>query len=222
MIVFALLCVMAYLFGSVSAAILLCKWYGLPDPRTQGSGNPGATNVLRIGKRYQAISVLILDALKGYFPVMIGHALGLDLLSLSWVAFSALLGHIYPLFFHFKGGKGVATLLGGLWGLAWYLGATWTIVWLVIAGIFRYSSLAALVATASIFTYTHLYGLPQGTWAPLSCMAMLVLFRHHSNVKKLIHGQESRIASGKSSSFKGQRARTEKPKSSDSPARKRK
>ena len=136
-----------YLFGSISTAIIVCKLMGLPDPRTQGSRNPGATNVARLGGKKAAALTLAGDMLKGLLPVTIAHALGSDATILAGTALAAFLGHLYPVFFGFQGGKGVATALGVIYGLYWPVGLLTSAVWLIMAVLFRYSSLAALVAT---------------------------------------------------------------------------
>ena len=141
------LVVAAYLMGSLSSAIIVCRLMGFPDPRTQGSGNPGATNVLRYGGKRAAVIVLLGDALKGLIPVAIAQTLAISDTGLAAVAIAAFLGHLYPVFFGFEGGKGVATAFGVLLGLSWIIGLAVLATWLLMAFVFRYSSLAALVAT---------------------------------------------------------------------------
>ena len=130
-------CLLAYLMGALSSAIIVCKSAGLPDPRTQGSGNPGASNVLRIGGKGLASIVFLVDMFKGWLPVIIASYLGLPLFMLAWIAFFAFLGHLFPIFFNFRGGKGVATALGGLLALAWPLGLFALLVWLSVLLLFR-------------------------------------------------------------------------------------
>ncbi|GAK84662.1 acyl-phosphate:glycerol-3-phosphate O-acyltransferase PlsY [Vibrio ponticus] len=157
----------AYLLGSISSAVLICRVLRLPDPRNVGSNNPGATNVLRIGGRKAAVSVLLCDMLKGTIPVWSGYYLGIDPLMLGLAAIAACLGHMYPLFFHFKGGKGVATALGAIAPIGLDLTAMVIATWIVVAFIFRYSSFAALVTVLLAPMYTWMIK-PQYT-LPLPC-----------------------------------------------------
>src|SRR3990167_7024040 len=140
--------IIAYLFGSISSAIIVCKIMGLPDPRTEGSRNPGATNVLRIGGKKAAAITLIGDMLKGFLPVFIAAIIGLDSIGLALVAFAAFSGHLFPIFFRFEGGKGVATALGCLIALSWPAALCWFATWIIVAYWFRYSSLSSLAASA--------------------------------------------------------------------------
>ncbi|MBT6771060.1 MAG: glycerol-3-phosphate 1-O-acyltransferase PlsY, partial [Thiotrichales bacterium] len=137
----------SYFLGSVSSAIIICRILGLPDPRTEGSKNPGATNVLRIGGKKVAAFVLIFDGLKGAMPVLLAHYFGLSLFELTIILLSAFLGHVFPIYYGFKGGKGVATYLGGLIGLNFFVGLTFSIIWLIVAKVIKVSSIAALTAT---------------------------------------------------------------------------
>lgn len=189
----------AYLIGSLSFAVIVSKFYGMADPRTYGSGNPGATNVLRSGKKKAAALTLLGDALKGLVAVWLALALQ-DTLDLSngtiaAVAVAALVGHMWPVFFGFKGGKGVATALGVLLGLSWPVALVCAAVWLVMAFGFKVSSLAALVATVVSPIAAWLFGLP-GSWIlAIVIIAALVLFRHRSNIKNLLEGKEGKIGS---------------------------
>ncbi len=188
--------ILSYLCGSISSAILVCKAAGLPDPRTQGSGNPGATNVLRVGGKGLAAIVLLLDALKGLIPVVLAKLFISNELALGFVAFAAVLGHMYPVFFKFQGGKGVATYIGVLFGVHWTLGLVFLVTWLVVAAIFRYSSLAALVATvAAPFSAFWLVG--SYYFAPLLLAAALVLYRHQGNIARLMNRTEPKIGKKK-------------------------
>jgi acyl phosphate:glycerol-3-phosphate acyltransferase len=189
------LVVAAYLLGSVSSAIITCKLMGLPNPREQGSGNPGTTNVLRIGGKKAAFFTLIGDMLKGLVPVVMANALSVNDFVLGAVALAAVLGHLYPLFFRFQGGKGVATTWGGLLGIHWGLGFVWVLTWLLAAAWFRISSLAALIATTITPLYT--YWLLNSPWLILlnSIIAGLIIWRHRTNIRNLINGTESRIGS---------------------------
>lgn len=183
----------AYLLGSISSAILVCKLMGLPDPRTTGSNNPGATNVLRIGGKKAAAFVLLGDAAKGFLPVLVARLLGCDELHQVLVLFSAFIGHLFPLFFQFQGGKGVATTLGGLIAFSCSLAAAWTVTWLVIAALFRYSSLSALIATCLLPFYAWALSQPASVSAMLGVLSLILLYRHKSNIKKLWLGQEKKL-----------------------------
>lgn len=193
MLVDSVLVLIAYLLGSLSSAIILCKLTGLPDPRTQGSGNPGATNVLRFGGKKLAALTLLGDMLKGLVPVLAARWLGADDLALALVALAAFLGHLYPVFFGFKGGKGVATALGVLLGLAWPVALAAAGTWLVMALVFRISSLSAL--TASLLAPAYMWWLTPSRefFAAASLMSTLLIWRHRSNIRNLLQGAESRI-----------------------------
>ncbi len=182
----------AYLLGSLSSAILLCKLAGLPDPRSQGSGNPGATNVLRFGGKKLAATVLLLDVLKGTFPVLLAMLLGVTIDWLAAIALAAFLGHLYPVFFEFKGGKGVATALGGLLALSPLLALTILATWLVVFLVSRISSLSAIVAAtlAPLYSFWFLDTTP-ARWI-LLVMALLLLYRHKSNIQRLLSGEETK------------------------------
>jgi glycerol-3-phosphate acyltransferase PlsY len=183
----------AYLVGSISSAIIICKLMGLPDPREHGSHNPGATNVLRLGGKKAAALTLLGDLLKGLVPVLIAKWLAVDALIIGLVALFAVLGHLFPILFRFEGGKGVATMLGGLLGLCWQAGLCWMGIWLVVAYLFRYSSLAALVATGVapffVWTFTH----NTAYVVTVSIIALMLILRHHSNIAKLLAGTENKI-----------------------------
>jgi glycerol-3-phosphate acyltransferase PlsY len=184
-----------YLMGSLSSAIILCRLLGLPDPRSQGSGNPGATNVLRVGGKKAAAATLAGDMLKGLIPVLIARALQADVAVQSGVAVAAFLGHLYPLFFGFKGGKGVATALGVLLGLHWPVGLLTIATWLVMAAVFRISSLAALIAI--LLTPLYIWWLiPEpALLAAMLFMGTLLFWRHRSNIQNLLQGTEGHIGS---------------------------
>lgn len=187
----------AYLLGSLSCAIITCKIMRLPDPRQQGSGNPGATNVLRFGGKKAAIITLLGDTLKGILPVLIAKWYGFDILELSLIALAAFIGHLYPIFFGFQGGKGVATAFGCLIALAWPLGLALAATWLLMAVLFRYSSLAALVASCLAPFYAWHFTNPTYT-VVVAIISMLLIYRHRNNIKNLIQGTESRIGKKKS------------------------
>lgn len=189
------LALVAYLFGSISTAIVTCKLMGLPDPRTVGSGNPGATNVLRVGGKKAALITLVGDSVKAVIPVLIGKAFGLDDGSLGVLAVAAFLGHLFPVFFRFQGGKGVATAAGAILALDWRLGLGLLGVWLAMAFTFRYSSLAALTASLAsplLAWYIH----PAFVW-PCLAMSIALVWRHKSNIQKLLAGQEDKIGAKK-------------------------
>ncbi|HFC8490471.1 TPA: glycerol-3-phosphate 1-O-acyltransferase PlsY [Neisseria subflava] len=187
----------AYLIGSLSFAVIVSKYYGMDDPRTYGSGNPGATNVLRSGKKKAAALTLLGDAVKGLVAVILArclqNALELSDATIALVAIAALVGHMWPIFFNFKGGKGVATALGVLLALSPATALLCALIWLVMAFGFKVSSLAALVATvcAPIFAF---FMMPHASWAWTTVfIAALVLYRHKSNIQNLLQGKESKI-----------------------------
>ena len=193
----ALATLAAYLIGSLSFAVIVSRAMGLSDPRTYGSRNPGATNVLRSGNKAAAIVTLLLDALKGYLPVMLvkefGGAYGLDEGSLALVGLAAFLGHLWPVFFHFKGGKGVATAAGVLLGLNPWLGLATLATWLIIAAFTRYSSLASLVA-AVFAPFYQILGWGGGPVAiAVTVTGALLVYRHQANIAKLLKGTESKL-----------------------------
>lgn len=183
----------SYLFGSLSSAIIVCRLMSLPDPRTQGSRNPGATNVLRIGGKKAAIITLLGDTLKGVIPVLAAKWYGLDEIGLALVTFAAFIGHLFPIFFRFEGGKGVATAIGCLLALSWPTGLCWLATWLVMAGIFRYSSLASLTAAALAPLYTWFFTNSMIYTSTIALMSIILIARHHGNIRKLCRGEESKI-----------------------------
>ena len=189
----------AYLVGSLSFAVIVSRAMGLSDPRSYGSGNPGATNVLRSGNKAAAILTLLLDALKGYVPVALvvhyGSRWGLADGSVALVALAAFLGHLWPVFFRFQGGKGVATAAGALLGIDPLLGGATLLTWLIIAAFFRYSSLASLVAAAFAPFWQLLTEGPGPIALAVAVMSLLLVWRHSGNIKKLLAGTESRIGS---------------------------
>ena len=187
----------AYLIGSLSFAVIVSKYYGMDDPRTYGSGNPGATNVLRSGKKKAAALTLLGDALKGLVAVVLARclqdALNLSDITIAVVAVAALVGHMWPLFFGFKGGKGVATALGVLLALSPATALVCAAIWLVMAFGFKVSSLAALTATvAAPLVAFWLMPSPSWAWATV-VIAVLVLYRHKSNIQNLLQGKEGKI-----------------------------
>ncbi|MFZ0218789.1 MAG: glycerol-3-phosphate 1-O-acyltransferase PlsY [Candidatus Aquirickettsiella sp.] len=191
----------AYLLGSLSSAIIVSKCAGLPDPRTQGSGNPGASNILRLGGKKLAAIVLMGDILKGWIPVMLAKLVGLPLASLTWIAFFAFLGHLYPVFFSFRGGKGVATALGSLLALAWPLGLIGLLSWSAALFLFRYISVASmLAATVTFFFVFYRYSLP--VYLPIFLMTVLLIARHFSNIQRLVQGIEPPLIKSKANQKK--------------------
>ncbi|WP_189687075.1 glycerol-3-phosphate 1-O-acyltransferase PlsY [Pseudorhodoferax aquiterrae] len=196
----------AYLLGSLSFAVIVSRVMGLSDPRSYGSKNPGATNVLRSGSKVAALVTLLLDALKGWLPVALvvwyGERFGLQEGTVALVGLAAFLGHLYPVFFRFQGGKGVATALGVLFGVDWLLGLAAALTWLIIAFFFRYSSLASLVAAVFAPVY-YLFGNGLAWYADkrialaLGAMALLLFWRHRENIGRLAQGKESRLGSKK-------------------------
>lgn len=183
--------IFAYLCGSISSAILVCRVARLPDPRTQGSGNPGATNVLRIGGRTAAAAVLIFDVLKGMLPVWLAYRLNIPPIYLGLTAIAACVGHIYPVFFRFKGGKGVATAFGAIAPIGWDLTGLMTGTWLLTVLLSGYSSLGAIVS-ALIAPFYVWWFKPQFTF-PVAMLSCLILLRHHDNIQRLWRRQETKI-----------------------------
>jgi glycerol-3-phosphate acyltransferase PlsY len=195
----------AYLIGSISFAVLVSRAFGLPDPRSYGSGNPGATNVLRTGKKAAAALTLLGDALKGWFAVAVvqQHVLG-DPLAVGAAAVAVVAGHMWPLYFRFAGGKGVATAVGVLLALDLWLAAGTVATWVIIAVFFRISSLASLAAAAfAPFFAFFLHGMGRFELEPaigVTIIAVLLVWRHRANIRNLLAGSESKIGSGSSSS----------------------
>ncbi len=185
--------VVGYLLGSVESALIVCKLWGLPDPRTVGSLNPGATNVLRMGDKRAALVTLLGDMSKGFLPVALARWFGAEPLVVAASGFTAFLGHLYPLFFGFHGGKGVATFLGVLLGLHLGLGLLALGTWLVVAKFSKFSSLAALTAAALSPFYAHwLVGQASITFL-VAVMAIWLGVRHRDNLRRLLRGEEGRI-----------------------------
>jgi len=198
--------VAAYLLGSLSFAVIVSRAMGLNDPRTYGSKNPGATNVLRSGSKAAAIVTLLFDALKGWLPVVLvrwfGQPYGLEEGTVALVGLAAFLGHLWPVFFRFEGGKGVATALGVLVGISGWLGLATLLTWIIIAFFFRYSSLASLAAALFAPLYYVLFS--GVVWyadarigLAIAVMSALLAWRHRENIQRLIKGTESRLGSKK-------------------------
>lgn len=183
----------AYLIGSVSSAIIICRLMGLPDPREQGSGNPGATNVMRIGGKKAAGITLLGDMLKGLIPVYGANLFGVPIELLAATGLAAFIGHLYPVFFGFKGGKGVATTIGVLLGYSWFLGLAFVATWLLIYKISKISSLSALIAAVLAPAYAwFILGSPTLVEAS-ALMTAVLLWRHKSNIQRLLAGEEAAI-----------------------------
>ncbi len=181
----------AYLLGSISSAIIVCRLMGLSDPRSEGSGNPGATNVMRIGGKKAAAITLLGDMLKGLIPVLVAQFLNVDSLLLSAVVLAAFLGHLYPIFFGFAGGKGVATSFGVLLGANWMVGLAVLLTWYGIYKLFKISSLSALVAASLAPVYVYfIMGMQALVYAAV-LIAIILIWRHKSNIQRLLAGEES-------------------------------
>jgi acyl phosphate:glycerol-3-phosphate acyltransferase len=202
----ALATILAYLAGSLSFAVIVSRLMGLSDPRTFGSKNPGATNVLRSGKKSAAIVTLLLDAVKGLLPVLLvkwfGKPYGLEDGTIALVGLAAFLGHLWPVFFRFQGGKGVATFIGVVFGIDAVLGLATAATWIIIAFFFRYSSLASLVSAVFAPAY-YLLGDRMAWYAEtpialaLAAMTALLAYRHRENITRLLQGKESRLGAKK-------------------------
>lgn len=193
MLIYILCIVAAYLIGSLSSAIIVCKLWGLPDPRSQGSNNPGATNVLRIGGKVPAAITMLGDGAKGFVPTLIMHYMCMPNWVIGGVMLAALLGHIWPIFFGFKGGKGVATGMGAFLGLNWLLGGSLIALWAAIIAITKISSLGAIVATilAPFVAWFILHDLILTD--VIAIMSVILLYRHKENILRLISNQEGKI-----------------------------
>jgi len=194
MITATLLTIAAYLLGSVSSAIIVCRVMGLPDPRTQGSNNPGATNVLRIGGKKPAAITLVGDSLKGLIPMLVAHLLGLGPAALASVGLAAFVGHLYPVFFGFRGGKGVATALGVQFGLYWPIGLCVAAVWLFVAKVLKISSLSGLISMALAPLFVWLFWSDKPLIGMQLIITGLLIWRHRSNIRNLLDGTESRLS----------------------------
>ncbi|CAM4017667.1 glycerol-3-phosphate 1-O-acyltransferase PlsY [Pseudoalteromonas byunsanensis] len=191
----SLICLCAYLIGSISSAVLVCRVFGLPDPRFAGSHNPGATNVLRLGGKLPAALVLVFDILKGTIPVWGAYFLQIEPIWLGAVAVAACLGHIYPVFFHFNGGKAVATAFGALLPIGLSLGGLLIGTWLLVLWLTRYSSLAAITAVTLAPLYT--WWIKPVYTLPVSFLTVVIIFRHRENIKRLLQGKEPKVGQKK-------------------------
>jgi len=186
-----LIIIAAYLLGSISSAVLISRFYEMPDPRDSGSGNPGATNVLRLGGKKAATMVLFCDIMKGMLPVWLSYYLNINPFLLGIIGIAACLGHIYPIFFHFRGGKGVATALGALAPIGWDLSGMLIGTWLLAVFITGYSSLASLITALAAPMLTWMVK-PEYTM-PVAMLSCLIVLRHNDNVRRLLEGKETKI-----------------------------
>lgn len=187
-----------YLAGSVSTAVIVCRLMGLPDPRAVGSNNPGATNVLRHGGKKAAIITLLGDMLKGLLPVLVATQFSSAPAMIAATGLGAFFGHLYPVYFGFKGGKGVATFYGVLLGFNWLAGLAALAVWLLVAFLSKYSSLSALVSALTSPIWLWQFGSDRRLLAVCTVMVMMLIWRHRSNIRNLINGTENRIGRKKS------------------------
>lgn len=193
MTLYIFLITLGYLMGSICSAVLVCRMSSLPDPRAHGSQNPGATNVLRLaGKKYAAL-VMVMDILKGTIPVVIAKALGAEPIIVGFTALAAVLGHMFPIFFQFKGGKGVATAIGALLGFHFLLGVMVSATWLVVAKLSQRSSLASITAIGLAPFYSLILIGRNDILVPLFCIAFFVLIKHSQNISRLMAGTEPKI-----------------------------
>lgn len=183
----------AYLLGSLSSAVIVSRTLGLPDPRQEGSKNPGATNVLRLGGKQAAILTLLGDASKGLIPLLIAKGMGISPPFLAAIGLAAFVGHLYPVFFQFRGGKGVATALGVLLGYAWPVGVMALLTWIGVAAVFRFSSLSALAAAALAPIFVWFWLGSAELVVSTMFMSALLFYRHKGNIERLLQGEETRL-----------------------------
>jgi glycerol-3-phosphate acyltransferase PlsY len=211
----SLLFFFAYFFGSLSSAIVVCRVMDLPDPRTEGSRNPGATNVLRIAGKREAAIVLVCDILKGTIPVVIAQLCSLPLVALGFIGLSAVIGHMFPIYYRFRGGKGVATAMGVFFGLQFLLGVFACAIWLIVLRIFNYSSLASIV-TMIVLPFSALAFLHNpDAFIPMSIIMILTLLKHRENIGRLIENEEPHtLFFKKATNDDGNEAAPSKPASS--------
>ena len=189
-----LLILIGYLSGSLCSAIVISRAFSLPDPLTEGSKNPGATNVLRLAGKKYALLVMVFDVLKGVVPVLLAKALGASPLVTALTCLAAVLGHMYPVFFQFKGGKGVATALGALLAFHFILGLAVILTWLLVASLSRYSSLASLISMAFMPFYSLLLFKGFAIFLPLLFITFFIFYKHRQNITRLLNGTESKIS----------------------------
>ncbi len=184
---------LGYLSGSLASAIIVCHLMGLPDPREGGSGNPGATNVLRLGGKKAAVLTLLGDVFKGVLPVLAAHGLGLPLLTIALTSLGSFLGHLYPVYFRFQGGKGVATAFGAIIALDWRVGLVFALTWLILAAATRYASLASLLAGLTAPASAWLLSGRLDIVAVLTSITLFIIWRHRANIQRLLAGTEGKI-----------------------------
>lgn len=187
--------ILSYLIGSISSSIITARVMNLPDPRSLGSGNPGATNMLRTGSKKAAAITLIGDLLKGLIPLLIARWFQVENTYLCLIGLAAVIGHMYPVYYRFAGGKGVATTLGVLIGMQWQLALVWVALWITTAKLTGYSSLAALVAITALPIFSYLFKFSNAVTITCLIIAAFVIWRHRSNINNLISGKESKIKS---------------------------
>lgn len=184
---------LAYFIGSLSSAIIVSRMFDLPDPREEGSKNPGATNVLRLGGKKFAAVVLVFDVLKGLLPVLCAYYAGIEVSTLGYVGLASVIGHMYPIYYRFHGGKGVATTIGAYLGLHLFVGLSVAAIWLIVSHFYRYSSLASLIS----ITLAPIVGLiiapNPGYFVPMLVIVVLVIFKHRENIQRLLDGTEPKI-----------------------------
>jgi glycerol-3-phosphate acyltransferase PlsY len=192
-----LLLLLAYLLGSLPFAVIVSRAFGIADPRSFGSGNPGATNVLRSGNKLAALLTLLGDAAKGWLAMFLAGTLGGDSIAIGAAGLAAFIGHLYPVFLKFKGGKGVATALGVLLGFNWLLALIAVLTWVTVAAVTRYSSLAALAAAAEAPVAAWIFSGRIEVVLPVTIMSMLLIWRHRENIQRLRAGKEGRIGAKK-------------------------
>ena len=197
-IISTIVIIVGYLFGSISSAVIISRMFKLPDPRTEGSKNPGATNVLRLsGKKYAAM-VMIFDVLKGTIPVLIAKLTPVSELIVTYTCLAAVLGHMFPIFFSFKGGKGVATAIGGLLGLQFILGSMVIGIWILVAHITRYSSLASMLSMTAMPLLALWTTQTIALFTPLFFITLFIFYKHRDNITRLLDGEESKIVFNRS------------------------
>jgi len=184
---------LGYLSGSLASAIIVCRLMRLPDPRRGGSGNPGATNVLRLGGKKAAVLTLLGDVFKGVLPVLAAHGLSLPPLTIALTSLGGFLGHLYPVYFRFQGGKGVATAFGAIIALDWRVGLVFGLSWLILAAATRYASLASLLAGLSAPLSAWLLNGRIDTVVVLTSIALFIIWRHRANIQRLLAGTEGKI-----------------------------
>ncbi|MDP3559686.1 MAG: glycerol-3-phosphate 1-O-acyltransferase PlsY [Legionellaceae bacterium] len=198
-LLFVLVCSIAYLLGSINSAIIVSRLCGLPDPRESGSHNPGATNVLRLAGKKFALFVLLFDMFKGYVPVLLAKFIGVGLVTQGFVCFFVVLGHMYPIFFQFQGGKGVATAIGALFALHPTLGIMTSLTWIFVVQMTHYSSMASLVSMTAAPLYTLIFLQNSECFPPLFFITMFIFFKHRQNITRLMDGEEPTVQFGRKS-----------------------